>query len=338
MPPKHQVPNLGRLVRVDLREVWAHEALSFTPWLAKEENLAELAKALELPGLELVGTEQSVEEYAADIVARIPETDHIVLIENQLERSDHSHLGQLLTYAAGTEAVAIVWVTPNFSSGHRAALDWLNRKTVEQLGFFAVEIEAWRIGDSDPAPKFNVLVQPNEWARTMRASVRTAENSPTAAGNIEYWSAFHECAVATGAPHRPASDPVRGPNYYVYFLPGEPWCYLSAYVSRSSQHVGVYLCLSASSANFDVHSVYNGLLADKGSIEAETGIDLSWREARPGSLFHIVAKLANVDPDDSAHWGRQHAWIAECLTKMRKAFEPRLLKLREAAGPRPELA
>ena len=88
---------------------------SFTPWLAKEENLAELAKALELPGLELVRTEQSVEEYAADIVARIPETDHIILIENQLERSDHSHLGQLLTYAAGTEAVAIVWVRVRIS-------------------------------------------------------------------------------------------------------------------------------------------------------------------------------------------------------------------------------
>jgi hypothetical protein len=128
------VVSLGRLEKVDMREVWTHEAADFTPWLAAEENLALLGEAIGID-LELEAQEQSVGPFHADILCKDIATDCWVLVENQLERTDHSHLGQLLTYAAGLDAVTIVWVASRFTDEHRAALDWLNKVTREGINF-----------------------------------------------------------------------------------------------------------------------------------------------------------------------------------------------------------
>ena len=139
---------LGTMERVkDLRVVWDSEAGGFTPWLAREENLALLGDALNLE-LTLEGTEESVGSYRADIVCRDTLTEGLVLIENQLEQTDHRHLGQIFTYAAGLNAVTIVWIATRFNEEHRAALDWLNAITDESVNFFGIEIELWRIGGS----------------------------------------------------------------------------------------------------------------------------------------------------------------------------------------------
>ena len=153
---------LGRLERVDLRKIWPDEAQDFTPWLAKKENLALLDETLGLE-LELEETEQSVGAFSADIVCRDAASESLVLIENQIEPTNHTHLGQTLTYAAGLDAVTIIWIASKFRDEHRAMLDWLNEKTEAQLSFFALEIELWRIGNSAPAPKFNIVARPNDW-------------------------------------------------------------------------------------------------------------------------------------------------------------------------------
>lgn len=164
-------PNLGRLERVDLRKEWKTEAQDFTPWLAQEVNLAVLSGALNM-GLETVGQEESVGPFRADILCRNTLDDSWVLIENQLERTDHTHLGQLLTYAAGLKTVTIVWVAATFTDEHRAALDWLNEITDERFRFFGLEVELWRIGDSPAAPKFNIVAKPNEWVRAVSQTTR----------------------------------------------------------------------------------------------------------------------------------------------------------------------
>ncbi|HEX8164732.1 MAG TPA: DUF4268 domain-containing protein [Beijerinckiaceae bacterium] len=315
------IPTLGRLEEVNLREVWKNEATSFTPWLAQPENLQELARTLNLTALELIQTERSVQEFSADIVARVPDTDEIVLIENQLERSDHSHLGQILTYAAGVEARAIVWVAKHFTEGHRAALEWLNRKTVDDIAFFAVEVEAWRIGNSPPAPRFNVLVRPNDWARAARSAAR-GEISVSTPENIEYWEAFHAVAVAHGAPHRPTADPVKGTNYYVYLRDGS-WIALTAYLARSGKSVGIYLGLWASGGRSDIPAIFEGLKAEQKAIESEIGAPLKWTEVKPGAVFHI-SKVLNADPGDRADWPRQHPWLADTMKRFSAAIEPRL--------------
>jgi hypothetical protein len=158
-------PDLGKLEPVPLRDAWVSEPADFTPWLA--DNLPLLGETLGL-SLELVGTEQSVGPFSADILCREATTDHVVLIENQLEQTDHTHLGQIITYAAGLDALTVIWVAATFVEQHRAALDWLNQNTSEDLNFFGIEVQLWRIGTSRMAPRFNIVSKPNAWAKQVR--------------------------------------------------------------------------------------------------------------------------------------------------------------------------
>ncbi|MFF2556689.1 DUF4268 domain-containing protein [Nocardia sp. NPDC058058] len=175
---------IGRLEAVNLRSVWAHEAHDFTPWLLA--NADQLGEAL---GLELIleANEHPVGGYSLDLIGTAG--DEVVIIENQLEETDHSHLGQVLTYAAGTEATNIVWVAARFREEHRAALDWLNHRTDIDTRFFGIEVSAVRIGDSVPAPQFRVVAKPNDWGKTARARTRS---EASAAGQLyaEFWDRF----------------------------------------------------------------------------------------------------------------------------------------------------
>src|SRR5689334_7653054 len=164
---------LGRLERVDLRQAWSTESGQFTPWLAAEDNVRLLGEAIGID-LEVEAQEKEVGPFRADILCKDTATDSWVLIENQLERTDHVHLGQLLTYAAGLNSVTIVWIAQRFTDEHRAALDWLNEVTDERINFFGLEVELWRIGDSPVAPKFNVVSKPNAWTKSVTGGASRA--------------------------------------------------------------------------------------------------------------------------------------------------------------------
>ena len=168
-------PHLARLERVDLRHAWKGEATDFTPWLATPENITLLGESISLE-LEVDSQEKDVGPYRADILCRDTVTNQYVLVENQLEKTDHTHLGQLLTYAAGLDAVTIVWVARQFTDEHRAALDWLNDSTGAKLNFFGLEIELWKIGDSPMAPKFNVVSSPNDWSAAVQEQAAAAQS------------------------------------------------------------------------------------------------------------------------------------------------------------------
>src|SRR5215472_759112 len=162
---------LGRLEQVNPRSIWAHEALNFTPWLA--QNADRLADALGIE-LELEDTERAVGGYSLDIIGQDQTNGVVLIVENQLGDSDHGHLGQLLTYAAGTAASTIVWITTRFRDEHRQALTWLNEHTDQDTHFFGVELEVVRIGSSAPAPLFKVVALPNDWQKSVRASTVSA--------------------------------------------------------------------------------------------------------------------------------------------------------------------
>ena len=182
------MPELGRLRPVDLRDVWRKEDQDFTPWLAEDENITVLGETLGME-LEVEAQEKDVGPFRADILCRdANSTDHdaLVLIENQLERTDHSHLGQLLTYAAGLHTVTIIWIAQRFTDEHRAALDWLNEITDERFRFFGLEVELWRIGDSPAAPKFNIVSKPNEWARSAGEGVRRVARGEVSELRLHY--------------------------------------------------------------------------------------------------------------------------------------------------------
>ncbi|KRD41302.1 hypothetical protein ASE38_16955 [Cellulomonas sp. Root930] len=162
---------VGRLERVPLRDVWPHEAHALTPWLLANADV--LADVLGMD-LELSAAEHPVGQFSLDLVGVVRGTDEVVIVENQLEPSDHTHLGQILTYAGGTDASHIVWVAPRFRDEHRAALEWLNARTDTQTRFFAVQIDAVRIGTSLPAPLMELVVRPNDWEKTVKASTAPA--------------------------------------------------------------------------------------------------------------------------------------------------------------------
>jgi hypothetical protein len=183
-------PPLGTLEPAELKSAWPSER-DFTTWLAEEANLAQLAESLGIDELELEDTEKNVGPFKADILCKDTLNGHWVVIENQLYKTDHSYLGQLLTYAAGLQAVTVVWIAAPFTEEHRAALDWLNDVTDERVRFFGVEIELWRIGNSPKAPRFNVVSRPNDWAKSVSEGAAGVSGlTGTQKLQLEYWIAF----------------------------------------------------------------------------------------------------------------------------------------------------
>jgi hypothetical protein len=164
---------LGRIERLDPREVWKNEAGDLTPWLL--DNLDVLAEAL---GIEIIPTQREVRvgDFKLDILGEDPAGNPII-IENQLEATDHSHLGQLIVYASGLEAAVVVWLTPRFRDEHRRALDWLNERTDENVNFFGVELDLVRISASPPAPSFRLLAQPNDWQKAVKSQTGVSDKA-----------------------------------------------------------------------------------------------------------------------------------------------------------------
>lgn len=179
----------ARLTDLSPRDAWAHEALSFTPWLAG--NIDHLAEAIGIP-LELTGTEVAVESFSADILARNPQDGSTVLIENQLEATDHTHLGQIMTYLAGLQAQTVVWIAPSFREPHLSAIRWLNEHTADGFSFFAVRLRVVRIGDSPFAPIFEVVEKPSGWERRLTEKKREATGGASELGEQRgaFWEAF----------------------------------------------------------------------------------------------------------------------------------------------------
>lgn len=320
------LPTLGRLERVDLRTAWKNEATHFTPWLAQEENIALLAQTIGLE-LEVQGQEQSVGPFKADILCKSTDDNSLVLIENQLERTDHGHLGQLLTYAAGLKAVTLVWIAERFTEEHRAALDWLNEITHEDFHLFGLEIELWRIGDSPMAPKFNVVVQPNEWARRVHKAGETG-SSATAVGQMQVacWTAFGAFLSQKKSAFRP---PKPYPSNWMSWGLGRGGVQLQAFVTAEKVAVGVDI-------NSREHPTwFKKLHADRTAIEAVLGYDLEWDE-KPGNKFSTVRVRRALDMRDEANWPTAHQWMLDRMTGVQAAFRQRAMTLSDAAPPEQE--
>ena len=322
---------LGRLERVTLRECWQDEARDFTPWLASEENVALLSETIGID-LEVQQQEAAVGPFRADILCRDTATDALVLVENQLERTDHTHLGQLFTYAAGLDAVTVVWIAQRFTEEHRAALDWLNRITHEDFRFFGIEVELWRIGDSALAPKFNVVAKPNDWSKTVReasSAQRSAVSSETQALQVAYWQGFGEAAAERGTRFRLTGPVARS---YVGFGVGRAGFSIGASVKMYYHAEGggaqVYLWINDDESG----SYLRQLHADRAAIEQEIGGPLVWDE-KPGRKSSQITLRRECNPADRAIWPELQEWMLEKLEAFERAFRPRLAVLQ---APEPD--
>ena len=186
--------SLGKLITVPVRSVWPDETKDFTPWLAKSENLNLLAKELGFREFELISEEQQIDgpdKFKVDIYASIPQIRSKVIIENQLDESDHKHLGELITYASGLNANYVVWIVTNAREAHQQAIDWLNENISESINFFLVKVSVLQIDDSQKAVQFSVLRKPNGWLKQIKQSYELSETQNLI---LEYWEKYYEIA------------------------------------------------------------------------------------------------------------------------------------------------
>lgn len=236
MPKVH----LGMIEQVPVREVWPHEALDFTKWLARDENLSQLGDACSID-LELIDTESSVGSFAVDIFAQEVGTDRKVIIENQLEDTNHDHLGKIITYAAGKGANVIIWVVARARDEHRKAVEWLNEHTDDGCSFFLVEIEVWRIGDSDMAPRFNVVESPNEWVRAERAKDGLTETRRT---QLDYWQTYRDLATSNPEFSKTMRSRKALPQHWSDLGVGSSKYHLVLLINTKEKRIGVEVCVN----------------------------------------------------------------------------------------------
>ncbi len=313
---------LSRLVKVELRDIWESEATDFTPWLAREENLILLGETLGLT-LELEAQEKNVGPFRADILCKDVSTDSWVLIENQLEKTDHTHLGQILTYAAGLKAVTIIWIASHFTDEHRATLDWLNDITEEKFSFIGVEVELWKISDSPVAPKFNVISKPNDWTREVSVAakgIEIGELTETKRLQLEFWTEFHDFMIQKDGAVRPAKP---SPRHWMSFSVGRAGFSLSACLYRTESIISCDLYIKGPKAK----QSFRQLEAQRAEIEKEIGEPLCWELNPSKQSSWIAIDLEGADLNDRSRWPEYYEWLHTELNKFHAAFSRRVRSL-----------
>lgn len=316
---------LGKLQKVNIRQVWANEATDFTPWLA-HECIQLLSDAIGID-LEVEATEKVVGPFRADILCKDTATGNWVLVENQLERTDHTHLGQLVTYAAGLKAATIIWIASRFTDEHRAAIDWLNEITSSDFNFFALEVEAWQIGDSPIAPKFNIVSAPNNWSQNVmqaKKQVEQGELSPVQQLQLEFWTGFREYVVEKSSIIKPTKPLPQG---WMSLSIGRSGFNIVAVASTqdpdtlnlSGHHLRVeFLAIDDPDKNY-----FNQLANEKVNIESEYGSSMNWAPS-PGIKQSKVFVKCSANIDDRDKWPDYHTWLMENLERFHAIFSKRV--------------
>ena len=285
-------PGLGELVPVHARDVWPNEARDFTPWLA--ENQKQLSAVLGLE-IELDGTEHPVGQFFLDIIGRDLTNDCPLIIENQLEATDHSHLGQLITYAAGTDAKTVIWIATEFREPHRQAIDFLNDIAGENARFFGVEIRAVKIGDSSPAPLFQFAAKPNNWHAIVAGGAREAMSpSGTQLLYRDFWQQFLDTLHARHPGWTNARSPLTQNWLTLQYHAGSKINFLAAFGRGELVRFEVYIDTGDAERNLEI---FKGLMSDRENIESELGSPLTWEELPESRACRIFASTAGQITD-----------------------------------------
>lgn len=308
---------LGTIIRIDdLRKIWKNEATNFTPWLAN--NLDLLSSALDI-NLNLIETESPVGGYSVDILAEDADTGENVIIENQLEQTDHTHLGQIMTYAAGKNAKKIIWIVKDAREEHRAAIEWLNANTASDLFFFLLEIQLWSIDGSAPAPKFEIIEQPNNY---VKVSKNTTKASGGAAVQFKYnfWNAFNDYAFKKSdaftkqfKQHKASSD-----HWYTLSI-GSSTRSMDLLVNTKTNTVTIeYKFYSGS--DFD-KTAFDAVYVHKDEIEQKLEHALIWKRLDTKKQSRILLEQT-FDLKDDTSWNVIFDWYKDFAVKVYQAFQP----------------
>jgi hypothetical protein len=308
---------LGFLEKIAPRTLWGSESRDFTPWLA--QNLSLLSAAIGLD-LELIQMESLVGKFACDIEAIDTGTNRRVIIENQLEQTDHGHLGQLLTYAAGLDASVIIWISPDVREEHREAIDFLNRHTRETVDFFAVALEVVRIGDSMPAVVFRLAASPNAWAKTAAATTDGASASAKKRAYQEFYQGVMDELRTT---HRFTNARAAQPQSWYSFSSGVTgFQYMAAFVGRNRLQAELYIDTGEAIEN---KRIFDFFLTQRAALESVLGEGLEWSRLDNKRACRIALVRQNTTIEDAERSGPEmHAWMVSRLLKLKETFGPHL--------------
>jgi len=293
--------NLSKLELVDLRKIWSHEAHDFTNWLALEENLKLLSDEIGID-ISLIQTEATVGDFSADILAEEESTGKKIIIENQLESTDHKHLGQVITYASGVNAEIIIWIVKSVRDEHKQAVDWLNENTNSNINIFAIQIELWKI-DNSCAPKFHVIAKPNDWANRIK-SVTSQTN------RLDFWNKFKEFAQSR--------------NYKGNFTTPSSINWYSFNVGFSKAHISFNTVRQKNQISCEIYipnskETFFSLLEHKKEIESALDETLVWHEL-PNSKASRIALVSSANLSETENWEIYHSWLFDNLIKFKNVF------------------
>ena len=313
---------ISKLENVDIRSVWKNEASDFTPWLVRQENINRIGDAIGMD-LTVIEDEKPVGPFSADIFCKDENSDSFVVIENQLEISDHKHLGQLLTYATGLNATSIVWIASEFEDEHRATLDWLNEHTEPEINFFGIKLEAVKINESPIAPNFRIVCQPNNWIKSRNntgyrryGNGRLTENRKL---QQDFWSSLNN-QLAKNKSFLSRRKPVA--HAWHGFSTGSSEAALEAVLKTRKEEITAQIIIRSNK------SLYKFLEDDKEKIESEFGEALDWRPMPNNSSSRIEIHKTNFDLENEEEWNDHISWLIVKLEKLHKVFSPRIKQLK----------
>lgn len=288
---------LGKIKRItDIRSVWHHEEKDFSKWLAQDENLKELSDAI---GIDIVleERESSVGSFSVDLYALEEGTERRIIIENQLEDTNHDHLGKLITYASGKGAEVIIWVVKRARDEHRQAIEWLNQNTGVNIGFFLVEIELWQIDDSAFAPKFNVVERPNDWAKQMK---NVDSLSDTKQLQLHFWQQLSEYIKSNVSFAKEFSPRKAQPQHWYDLSVGSSSYHVGLTVNTQKNLLGAEIYIPDDKEKFAIFREHAQ------EIEKLIGEKIEWREATKATRI-ITLHACDINKKDQ--WDKAFNWL-----------------------------
>lgn len=309
---------LSKLKKVDLREEWQHEASDFTNWLSQDENLQLLSEEIGID-ISLIQTEANVGKFSVDILAEEENTGRKIIIENQLETTNHDHLGKIITYASGFDAEIVIWIVKDVRDEHKRAVDWLNEHTDDKINIFAIRMELWQIGDSPYAPKFDVVSKPNDWAKAIKKSTTQSDLSDRRLMQLEFWTRFKEYAASHKSPLRLRKA---YPQHWYDISIGNSKSHLSLVVDADNEQIRCEFYIPDSKPLFKI------LQDNKDAIEAKLPAhSLEWMELE-GKKASRVRTILGIDVGNNEHWEKSFHWLMETAQEFQSVFADQMKQMK----------
>lgn len=302
---------IGKLEEVDIRELWKHEQYDFSEWLSKKENIENLNEIL---GLTLVdiSKETYVGSYRCDLFAKDETTGIKVIIENQLEMSNHDHLGKIITYASGLDAKVVVWIVKEAREEHRSAIEWLNNNTNSNVNFFLIEIHAYKIGNSDNAPMFQVIEQPNDFIKNNKSTNSNDTMNKSQSQRVEFWNQFNNVLVERGKPFNVRKATT---DHWYNVAIGTSDAHIDITLVNKDSVIGVELYIT------DNKELFDKLYQKKDEIEADLGLELDWRRLNNSKASRIVTFIKGLNFDDHSNYNELMNKTIDLAVLMRDIFK-----------------